>query len=101
HAAHPTLHSFPTRRSSDLDEDADVPLPDAIGLAPRIEIIPHMPQDGPAIRIRCIEQLAMLALQLIEPGVGGRGRGGRAVVDTERSEEHTSELQSRSDLVCR
>src|SRR2546428_9055620 len=24
-----------------------------------------------------------------------------AVVETERSEEHTSELQSRSDLVCR
>src|SRR5256886_11603878 len=31
--------------------------------------------------------------------VGGRGGGGR--VGHERSEEHTSELQSQSNLVCR
>src|SRR2546421_8670175 len=33
-------------------------------------------------------------------GGGGAGGGGRLVQVT-RSEEHTSELQSRSDLVCR
>src|SRR3712207_7311139 len=30
-----------------------------------------------------------------------RGQVGRAVIDQERSEEHTSELQSRQYLVCR
>src|SRR5206468_8965480 len=30
-----------------------------------------------------------------------RGRAGAPVFDMNRSEEHTSELQSRSDLVCR
>src|SRR2546428_6971610 len=30
-----------------------------------------------------------------------RSRGRDEAVDVERSEEHTSELQSRSDLVCR
>src|SRR5207237_10879696 len=33
-------------------------------------------------------------------GVGGR-RGGRAQVSADRSEEHTSELQSHLNLVCR
>src|SRR5256886_9271333 len=33
--------------------------------------------------------------------VEARERGARAVVDHARSEEHTSELQSQSNLVCR
>src|SRR2546430_12845736 len=33
--------------------------------------------------------------------VGNRGREARAGADPERSEEHTSELQSQSNLVCR
>src|SRR5699024_12714131 len=81
--AHPDLHSFPTRRSSDL-----------------------------AKLHRCYEQPG---------GCGGsagrddgsadngskRGRPGGgtgspdAWGDRKRSEEHTSELQSRFDLVCR
>src|SRR5699024_12629656 len=70
------LHSFPTRRSSDLHVEGDprvvlaagavAPLPDAA------EGVPHM--DAPAI-----------------PAAG----------QVPRSEEHTSELQSRFDLVCR
>src|SRR2546430_7181748 len=32
---------------------------------------------------------------------GARGRGAVAVAVQERSEEHTSELQSQSNLVCR
>src|SRR5215211_8956846 len=32
---------------------------------------------------------------------GGRRRAGRRAVRAARSEEHTSELQSHSDLVCR
>src|SRR2546428_9343916 len=35
-------------------------------------------------------------------GLLGHGQGGvRQEAETDRSEEHTSELQSRSDLVCR
>src|SRR5699024_12713937 len=66
--AHPRqLHSFPTRRSSDL-------LPGAGGAAPR----------------------------RAEPGGGGQGRYRRhRAGPAPRSEEHTSELQSRFELVCR
>src|SRR5206468_12530108 len=35
------------------------------------------------------------------PGQPDRGRLTRSVSSAHRSEEHTSELQSRSDLVCR
>src|SRR5690349_22182736 len=35
---------------------------------------------------------------LLVPEAGGQGRGAR---EAPRSEEHTSELQSRRDLVCR
>src|SRR5207247_11052117 len=71
------LHSFPTRRSSDLSE--------------RIE-----------------RALIVLAQDHIDRGrlaharhhVIGKGRGER-IAALVRSEEHTSELQSRVDLVCR
>src|SRR3989442_6341289 len=44
--------------------------------------------------------LAVDALEL--PGLDGHAlRGGRGGFDGERSEEHTSELQSRPHLVCR
>src|SRR5206468_8057204 len=60
---HRDLHSFPTRRSSDL---------------------PVLAEPQPAVeRIHPVEASCKLA------------------VGHERSEEHTSELQSRSDLVCR
>src|SRR5438132_10655829 len=57
HRHHRDLHSFPTRRSSDLQKRRD---------------------EGDRIR------------------TGGLAAGGQP-----RSEEHTSELQSHSDLVCR
>src|SRR5206468_11731825 len=64
---HRDLHSFPTRRSSDLAP------PSAI---PRLEVLVRDPgsEHGPRLRVH---------------------------IDRLRSEEHTSELQSRSDLVCR
>src|SRR5438552_5393767 len=68
--AHPDLHSFPTRRSSDLHVRAHPP--PAAARPARLE--PQLPQ---------------LAL-----------RGGAAHAH-ERSEEHTSELQSPDHLVCR
>src|SRR5206468_12421388 len=61
---HRHLHSFPTRRSSDLQ-------------------VPNEPRQ--------IRQAALDAL----------GRPTVHAVQNRRSEEHTSDLQSRSDLVCR
>src|SRR5699024_11218120 len=70
-AAHRGLHAFPTRRSSDL------------GGADR----------GGAVRARAGSH----------PHRGGRLGAGvhRRRLVLPRSEEHTSELQSRFDLVCR
>src|SRR5204862_6277133 len=71
--APPYLHSFPTRRSSDLTRARGLPdRPPARGLDHRF------PPAGPRRR------------QSREPAH-------RCL----RSEEHTSELQSRRDLVCR
>src|SRR5437868_12135900 len=69
---HRQLHSFPTRRSSDL-----------LGAA----------------AIHGLRRLAVVLRTRIEDV---RHEGLRiAVVERERSEEHTSELQSRFVLVCR
>src|SRR5207247_11076081 len=77
--AHRHLHSFPTRRSSDLRDLARL-----VGFARgTLALTPHLPSDslwrGP------LRQLHEYLIAAVE----------------ERSEEHTSELQSRVDLVCR
>src|SRR5438034_8031282 len=76
-ADHPALHSFPTRRSSDLTaEDTQDPLLHeftSLRAALRMEHV----TDGPEL------------LQNMQQ------------IQNQRSEEHTSELQSHSDLVCR
>src|SRR5437773_9162744 len=74
---HPKLHSFPTRRSSDLEEPPD-----------------------PALGERASEGRG-------DPGAHRHAAAGREPVRAgvyqpgARSEEHTSELQSHHDLVCR
>src|SRR5690606_41290931 len=88
------LHSFPTRRSSDLA------LRSQSIVAPVPEPSRPFPRSSPA-----------------RAGCGGHACPPRALVDTDRfprpaacwprpsqrsrSEEHTSELQSRENLVCR
>src|SRR2546422_2874343 len=82
---------FPTRRSSDLSRDA-------------------------ALFLRQQHAVAVLCGEAVEPLPYGRGvrdtdEGARGLYDSEnrradrgnlsRSEEHTSELQSRLHLVCR
>src|SRR5207249_11364192 len=62
-AAHPDLHSFPTRRSSDLS------------ITSRSDCSAVVRSTGSSSR--------------------------RRLTTRNRSEEHTSELQSRFDLVCR
>src|SRR5207247_7988680 len=95
------LHSFPTRRSSDLADFEDVD-------APGLEIVV-------AGGVNLLENgaLALALFGFAEEIDGQAGRlGAGADLDAEghavvlegaiglRSEEHTSELQSRVDLVC-
>src|SRR5206468_11531775 len=93
----PVLHSFPTRRSSDL-------LHYAIFLAPWYAILPAvliaalLPHRG-VTAIAVPAALGAIAIALL--AVRAPSLADRHAERTPRSEEHTSELQSRSDLVCR
>src|SRR5437868_11901357 len=82
-AAHPDLPSFPTRRSSDLQKNID-----ARTSGGRI--------DAPPIVIGRIDR-GSTSRPIARPW---KVRS-TAVEPRSRSEEHTSELQSRFDLVCR
>src|SRR5690606_41727635 len=93
--AHRDLPSFPTRRSSDLD--ISVPLfswtePDYARLK----------------RSPCSFTLASTSDEVntrssgsSQPSTSSHSRGVETVGRVRRSEEHTSELQSRENLVCR
>src|SRR5437870_8797611 len=72
YGAHRDLHSFPTRRSSDL----------ILGLTVIADKISKGNLDTP-VSVESRDEIGELARSL------------------ERSEEHTSELQSRGHLVCR
>src|SRR5207248_9132753 len=75
YGAHRDLHSFPTRRSSDLE-------PARIGRGD--------------VRERDARRVGDRGLDAVR-----RGEERPAGADDARSEEHTSELQSPYDLVCR
>src|SRR5690606_41644347 len=77
---HRDLHSFPTRRSSDL-----------------ITVANAFRRNQRALRIQSFEYV-FEALALFPDQVLF---GDFQVLEEERSEEHTSELQSREKLVCR
>src|SRR5437762_7675061 len=93
---HSVLHSFPTRRSSDLSDSA----------ASRAE------RDAAALAVRQIERWSLL-VRTVETLFQGASLAsilllmsvGLAIVfglmGVIRSEEHTSELQSPMYLVCR
>src|SRR5207302_11285076 len=99
--AHPALHPFPTRRSSDL---AAWPLAARAqqpgGRMRRIGVLMSQSADDAG----ALALISAFAQGLQERGwtIGGNirieyrwGAG-----DLDRSEEHTSELQSRENLVC-
>src|SRR5687768_17864726 len=85
--AHRDLHSFPTRRSSDLRE---IGLRMALG-ASRANVLRLVAREGLA------PAAAGAALGLVTAFWFGRTLSAWL----SRSEEHTSELQSRLHLVCR
>src|SRR5207253_10744940 len=97
--ASPALHSFPTRRSSDLAEAGAALAPDGIDL-----IHEH---DAGRVLLGLIEEVPNAAgananehLDKLRPRDREEGHS-RFAGHGLRSEEHTSELQSRGHLVCR
>src|SRR5207249_5091968 len=89
--APPALHSFPTRRSSDLDFVTSRPAGRRIKTRPTTPMrqrLPPVTSHGFGL-IPFRSPLLRESRFLSFPPV------------TKRSEEHTSELQSRFDLVCR
>src|SRR5690606_39629268 len=92
---------FPTRRSSDLETSPARPGTRTIGSAgdvtPEGEPDDHRPRpildsDPPAAADTPADRMAAML---------GRGVGCHVSIHVDRSEEHTSELQSRENLVCR
>src|SRR5207249_8074751 len=82
HAHHRDLHSFPTRRSSDLRRVVER-VGDHMHLR-ALQVVDELVRVSVVVRVHC-------------GGVTGR----HSTAHAQRSEEHTSELQSRFDLVCR
>src|SRR5687767_15325016 len=81
HSVHRDLHSFPTRRSSDLSS-----------------------RSSPIVRIMVITRSWRIAVSCFSAAAITRERcpgSVRTAKCTPRSEEHTSELQSLAYLVCR
>src|SRR5690606_41659254 len=99
HADHRALSAFPTRRSSDL---VLRPLSARIALTV-LFIVAVLVAFGPALAPA--DPLAQDTAQLLQgPSTAhplGTDALGRDVLSRLRSEEHTSELQSRENLVCR
>src|SRR5690606_39673467 len=77
----PNVHSFPTRRSSDLWQQGK-----------SFEEMPHLAQSAGVM----LDELSWWAKALkVAREASAREK------EANRSEEHTSELQSRENLVCR
>src|SRR5699024_11285442 len=98
---YPYLHSFPTRRSSDLEvlgEVLDHVI--AFGFAVDDDIEPQvLLQLDHTIDLRAHRLRIGGVVEATGPVIGPRAADlGR--LREGRSEEHTSELQSRFDLVC-
>src|SRR5205823_13760710 len=98
---HPALHSFPTRRSSDLDSwttsfniYSQVGLVTLVGLVSKNGILivqfANERQRAGLNKLAAVAEAARIRLRPIM----------MTSVATVRSEEHTSELQSLAYLVC-
>src|SRR5205823_15002666 len=91
---------FPTRRSSDLEvrQLADMVGIIAAGRLVREGSLDDILSGGAIVRIRIKPEEVARAVAIL-PGMLGAGQV--SVQSAERSEEHTSELQSLAYLVCR
>src|SRR5206468_13128190 len=98
---HLHLHSFPTRRSSDLGEEV------RFGSEPLLaSSVPHrktiLLRSGfdPVLTRSCGKGSFLDAAKVPKNDAWDIIPGTSWIQGNPRSEEHTSELQSRSDLVC-
>src|SRR5204863_9333858 len=93
------LPSFPTRRSSDLPFAAAPPATtDGTGVESVVPVAPV----GPAVVPPSLEGIEYADIAgLAEKAAQGATSRDMVAYLLKRSEEHTSELQSRRDLVCR
>src|SRR5690606_41663642 len=89
--------SFPTRRSSDLVNV--LAAAEALGDIVSSEFDVHPSRERADLPVR-FEEAEQLIHDVVEPPCLV-SRCGRDAVAVHRSEEHTSELQSRENLVCR
>src|SRR5207249_11177281 len=94
---HRALRSFPTRRSSDLHCEAEGRAYAAIEKSWFGSVILDADADRAAKRL----ERTAAAWGTTPAEMAGRALAGTPEQVVERSEEHTSELQSRFDLVCR
>src|SRR5690606_40438126 len=93
-AAPRVLHSFPTRRSSDLNQARQA-------IAELQAELPHLPAELAAALEPSLARLGEFSgTELLAAGKLA-GDPHALLLQAERSEEHTSELQSRENLVCR
>src|SRR5947208_12864894 len=89
---HPVLHSFPTRRSSDL---AVLQRRGALEAFLVVNVLVHAGLKYPS-------RLSRRGIQCVKPAIHPADVHDTAVhYRAGRSEEHTSELQSPDHLVCR
>src|SRR5690606_41735163 len=94
------ITSFPTRRSSDLEEVVNT-------LREKLEVLPGVNLEiGQPISHRIDAMLsgtkANIAIKIFGADLSTLYRLGNEIQSVvSRSEEHTSELQSRENLVCR
>src|SRR5207249_5687317 len=98
YGAHRSPHSFPTRRSSDLEGAWPVAVEVTITseIAEKLRALP----DSSAVALHLKSDQYFDAIQGMLDRFAMK-KDLEVVYVTSRSEEHTSELQSRFDLVCR
>src|SRR5262245_64291860 len=84
------LHSFPTRRSSDLQGDG----------WKRADVVPPLVPSGVPLT-KCGQRFRKGGTGPYYPTRGEEARCMDGLVQSPRSEDHTSELQSLRHLVCR
>src|SRR5207302_7141833 len=97
-APQPYLHSFPTRRSSDLSTYSAATIASRKDF--RLRLIVEM-KTAPPGRTRPAKVAAMRAGDGTCSSISMQVMTSKPPGAAARSEEHTSELQSRENLVCR
>src|SRR5690606_42073065 len=98
-SSHPDLHTFPTRRSSDLKQCRQGKRMEDIDLE-AIKRVSHYMKEHKLLLVTAESCTSgLIAATLAD--IPGAGQLLDCAFVTYRSEEHTSELQSRENLVCR